>query len=175
MIRLITLATAGYGYLNFMGNEFGHPEWIDFPRRENDWSYKYARRQWQLADDPNLKYALLNQFDRDMIRLANRYRILDSPGPYLLCEHNDDKVLAFIRSGLVFVFNFHPDRSHTDYGIETAPGKYRMILDSDTLSYGGHGRLTPDQIHFTLQKEEKGHYLSLYLPTRTAIVLKKEP
>ncbi len=62
MIRFITLATAGNGYLNFMGNEFGHPEWIDFPREGNNWSFHFARRQWHLADDPDLKYQFLCPF-----------------------------------------------------------------------------------------------------------------
>ena len=172
MIRLITLTTAGNGYLNFMGNEFGHPEWIDFPREGNAWSYKYARRQWRLMDNSDLKYGLLAKFDQDTLRLAKQYTILECAGPHLLYEHNDDKVIAFTRGDLVFVFNFHPERSYPDYGFEAAPGKYRMVLNSDDAIYGGHGRLTPDQVHSTLQKEAKRHYLSLYLPNRTAVVLR---
>jgi len=172
MIRLITLTTAGNGYLNFMGNEFGHPEWIDFPRVGNAWSYEYARRQWHLMDNSDLKYSLLAKFDQDTIRLAKNYRILECTGPYLLYEHNDDKVLAFARGDLVFVFNFHPERSYVDYGFEASPGKYRMVLNSDDADYGGHGRLTPGQVHLTLKKEVKSHYLSLYLPNRTAVVLR---
>ena len=172
MIRLITLTTAGSGYLNFMGNEFGHPEWIDFPREGNDWSYKYARRQWHLMDNSDLKYSLLAKFDQDTIRLAKNYRILECTGPYLLYAHNDDKVIAFTRGDFVFVFNFHPERSYVDYCFEASSEKYRMVLNSDDGDYGGHGRLTPDQVHFTLKKEAKRHYLSLYLPNRTAVVLR---
>ncbi len=178
MIRLITLATAGNGYLNFMGNEFGHPEWIDFPREGNNWSYQYACRQWHLADDPNLKYGKLADFDRDMIRLAKSNGLLGSNSAVLLHEHNDDKVLAFLRAGLVFVFNFHPNRSQVHYPIFAPPGKYLAILDSDDLLYGGHGRLEKDQEHFTLPDESGIFYkerLSLYLPSRTAVVLKKMP
>ncbi len=171
MIRLITLATAGSGYLNFMGNEFGHPEWIDFPREGNSWSYKYARRQWHLAEDPDLKYALLAKFDRDMVQLAKAYGILGCAGPQLLHAHDEHKVMAFSRGDLVFAFNFHPDRSHTDYTIGAHPGTYQMILDSDNRAYGGHARLTPDQVHFTLKNGAKRDCLSLYLPTRTAVVL----
>jgi len=171
MIKLITLATAGNGYLNFMGNEFGHPEWIDFPRQGNGWSYKYARRQWHLADDPALKYALLAKFDKDMVRLAKDHRLLDPMGPQLLHEHNDDKVIAFTRGVLVFAFNFHPNRSYPNYGLKAPAGKYRMILNSDDRSYGGHGRLTPNQTHDTIDEKGKGDYLSLYLPARTAVVL----
>ena len=172
MIRLITLTTAGSGYLNFMGNEFGHPDWIDFPREGNGWSCKYARRQWHLADDSNLKYALLAKFDQDMMLIAEQYNILECVGPQLLYEHNDDKVIAFTRGDLVFVFNFHPERSHVDYCFEATPGKYRMVLNSDDAACGGYDRLIPDQVHFTRKREEKSHYLSLYLPARTAVVLR---
>ncbi|MDY6971225.1 MAG: alpha amylase C-terminal domain-containing protein [Thermodesulfobacteriota bacterium] len=175
MIRLITLATSGNGYLNFMGNEFGHPDWIDFPREGNGWSYKYARRQWHLVDDRDLKYGLLARFDRDMISLARRSCILESPEISLLFEHSDDKVTAFQRAGLIFVFNFHPSCSYSDYCIKAPPGKYQMIMDTDAPKYGGHGRLVKDQQHLTFVENLNGHdqnMLSLYLPTRTAIVLR---
>jgi len=174
LIRFITLCTAGNGYLNFMGNEFGHPEWIDFPRKENSWSYFYARRQWRLVDDTNLKYHFLSRFDRDMIALAKQYRLFEFPWPHLLFEHINDKVIVFKRGELLFAFNFHPARSHDNYRFDAPPGKYRMILDTDAAQYGGHGRLIPEQIHLTCvaaSGSEKRNLLSLYLPTRTAIVL----
>lgn len=175
LIRLITLSTAGNGYLNFMGNEFGHPEWIDFPRQGNNWSYHYARRQWHLVDDPFLKYHLLANFDRDMIVLAKQFHILESFAPMLLYENTHDKIIAFRRSGLLFVFNFHPTCSFTDYCFDAPPGTYRMIFDSDAQKYGGYGRLIPDHEHKTICDEtinSKRHFISLYLPTRTGIVLK---
>ncbi|MFW6080786.1 MAG: alpha amylase C-terminal domain-containing protein, partial [Desulfosalsimonas sp.] len=172
MIRLVTLASAGHGYLNFMGNEFGHPEWIDFPRQENGWSYRYARRQWRLADSEDLKYKYLNNFDRDMIGVAEKYEIPENPEPRLLHENEHSKVLAFERKGLVFVFNFHPEKSHTDYRISAPAGKYETVLDSDAAGYGGHGRLDGDQVHFTMNDEKNGgDFLQLYLPTRTVVVL----
>jgi 1,4-alpha-glucan branching enzyme len=177
MIRLLTLSTAGHGYLNFMGNEFGHPEWIDFPREENGWSYRYARRQWHLADAHHLKYRMLARFDRDMIRLAKQFRLLAEGDPSLICEHNDDKVIAFVRAGLIFVFNFHPSTSYTDYSIHVAPGRYRLIFDSDADSYGGHGRLDKAREHVYdagPRKEGRAPWISLYLPTRTALVLAGE-
>jgi 1,4-alpha-glucan branching enzyme len=177
MIRLITIATAGHGYLNFMGNEFGHPEWIDFPREENGWSYKYARRQWHLVDDPELKYRQLDRFDKEMIRLIRNREVLNAPWPYLLHEHNEDKVLAFHRKGLFFVFNFNPAKSYTDYGIRAPAGSYRMLLDTDRVAFGGHGRLTPDQIYQTqddMSESVSFQKLQLYLPTRTALILKAE-
>jgi 1,4-alpha-glucan branching enzyme len=175
MIRLITLATAGQGYLNFMGNEFGHPEWIDFPRQGNNWSYRHARRQWHLLDDDGLKYRYLAEFDRDMIALAKRFHLLETPDSRQLCEHNDDKIIIFERAGLVFAFNFHPVQSYSDYRFAAPPGKYKMILDSDAFQYGGHGRLTPRQKHLTVSGRINAHpchILSLYLPNRTAVVLK---
>ncbi|MBU0992853.1 MAG: alpha amylase C-terminal domain-containing protein [Proteobacteria bacterium] len=176
MIRLITLATAGSGYMNFMGNEFGHPEWIDFPREGNGWSYFYARRQWHLCDHPDLKYRLLAAFDRNMIAMAQKYTVFTQKWPFLLHEHMEDKMLAFARGDLIFVFNFHPNKSHVDYRIEVPSGKYRMILDSDSNEYGGHGRLTANQVHFTVDlsvTDQLKQVLSLYIPTRTAIVLEK--
>jgi 1,4-alpha-glucan branching enzyme len=175
LIRLITMATAGNGYLNFMGNEFGHPDWIDFPREGNNWSYHYARRQWHLADDPLLKYRLLANFDRDMISMAKRFNLLSLSSPMLLYENTSDKIIAFRRAGLLFVFNFHPTRSYTDYGFDAPAGIYKMIFESDSKEYGGHGRLTPGQEHQALvnkTKKSKRQFISLYLPTRTGIVLK---
>lgn len=175
MIRLITIATAGNGYMNFMGNEFGHPEWIDFPREGNGWSYFHARRQWHLCDASYLKYQYLLNFDRDMIELMKNASIFKDPWPYHLYHHSDDKVLAFCRKSMVFVFNFNPTQSYTDYHIEAPAGKYQIVLNSDSKDYGGHARLTEGQAHFTLHKKDKTNqknYLSLYIPSRTAIVLK---
>ncbi len=174
MIRLITLATAGHGYLNFMGNEFGHPEWIDFPREGNDWSYHYARRQWHLADDRNLKFRQLDQFDKAMIALARKEKILGAPPPEHLWEHNDDKVLIFRRDRLIFAFNFHPTQSFSDYQFQAPGGTYGIVLNSDDPVFGGHGRVDSSQKHVTLAPTHHHHppnRLSLYLPNRTALVL----
>jgi 1,4-alpha-glucan branching enzyme len=178
MIRLITLSTAGHGYLNFMGNEWGHPEWIDFPRAGNNWSFKYARRQWHLVDDPNLKYSLLARFDRDMLTLAKAYGLFDSSVPILLHEHSADQVIIFARGELIFAFNFHPNISFTDYGFNAPQGTYQMILDSDAVEYGGYWRLTPKQKHSTMSidcEAEDQQMLSLYLPSRSAFVLRHVP
>ena len=174
MIRLITLATAGHGFLDFMGNEWGHPEWIDFPREGNNWSFKHARRQWYLLDDINLKYHLLARFNRDMIALVKAHHLFASSILQLLYEHSADKVIIFKRGDLIFAFNFHPDHSYTDYRCEAPRGKYRMILDCDAPEYGGHGRLLPKQTHFTIVDDSGArsrHILSLYLPSRSAFVL----
>ena len=176
MIRLITLATAGAGYLNFMGNEFGHPEWIDFPREGNNWSCHYARRQWHLADDPNLKYRFNAGFDQDMIALAKEFQLLDAPGPNLIYEHAANKILIFERAGLLLAFNFHPVQSYSDFRFEVPPGKYKMILTSDAARYGGHRRLQPGQEHLTgfdVAANHKCHFFRLYLPARTAQVLER--
>ncbi|MGD9279363.1 MAG: alpha amylase C-terminal domain-containing protein [Desulfobacterales bacterium] len=174
MIRLITLASAGNGYLNFMGNEFGHPEWIDFPREGNNWSYHYARRQWHLVDDDNLKYQFLARFDRDMIAMAKTHQLLDNADLRLIYVYSDNKIIVFKRADLLFAFNFHPQQSYPGYRFEAPAGTYRMLLTSDAAQYGGHGRLAADQKHLTLLEKnahEDKHYLSLYLPSRTAIVL----
>jgi 1,4-alpha-glucan branching enzyme len=177
LIRLVTLATAGHGYLNFMGNEFGHPEWIDFPREGNAWSYHYARRQWHLRDDRTLRYHLLADFDKAMMALARERRLLDIPGLQFLFEHLADQVLAFERAGLVFVFNFHPTESFSGYGIPAPCGKYRLRLDSDASAFGGHGRVAPGQEYFTEPVVDvrgvHGDRLRVYLPSRTALVLER--
>jgi 1,4-alpha-glucan branching enzyme len=177
LIRLITLATAGHGYLNFMGNEFGHPEWIDFPRDGNGWSFHYARRQWHLADDSRLKYHQLARFDREMVTLSLRHQWLKSDRLHLLHEHTENKVLIFSRADFIFAFNFNPEQSFTGYGFHASPACYRMIFSTDDLAYGGHDRLDPDQAYFTRadgRDTDKSPYLCLYLPSRTGIVLKAE-
>jgi 1,4-alpha-glucan branching enzyme len=177
MIRLITLACAGHGYQTFMGNEFGHPEWIDFPRPGNGWSYHYARRQWHLVDDPGLKYKYLERWDRTMIALVKAFAVLEDPWPRLLHEHEAHKVIVFARGPLTFAFNFHPTASYPDYGFHAPPGKYILICDSDESVYGGHARLTGGHVHFTLPCKENGdlrNLLRLYLPSRAALVLCRE-
>ena len=177
LIRLITLATAGNGYLNFMGNEFGHPEWIDFPREGNNWSYKYARRQWNLRDDTNLRYSFIAEFDKAMIRLAEEYGLLDSPGPWLRLEHQDNQLLGFERANLIFLFSFNPTRSFSDYPVDLPSGEYQLITDSDAAEFGGHGRVQPGQVYFTqyepLPDGAMRHLITIYLPTRTALVLRR--
>jgi len=173
MIRLATLTTAGHGYLNFMGNEFGHPEWIDFPREGNQWSHRYARRQWHLVDNPDLHYAHLGVFDRDMIRMAGKKGIPGGEAAYRLHADEGDKVIAFLRGELVFVFNFHPGRSFEHYRIPAAPGGYRILLDTDAGAYGGFDRQDTSVVHETVTDRIHRHHLSLYLPSRSALVLER--
>lgn len=171
MIRLATLAAAGDGYLNFMGNEFGHPEWIDFPREGNGWSYFYARRQWSLADNPELKYHYLQAFDKDMIHLFKDEKILIYK-PVKIYADDVRKVLIIGRGSFIFAFNFHPSESFTDFSFPAPQGKYLPVLDSDSTKYEGFGRNDDKAVHFAL-KQEKCSVISLYLPSRSAIVLKK--
>jgi 1,4-alpha-glucan branching enzyme len=178
MIRLITFSTSGGGYLNFMGNELGHPEWIDFPREGNNWSYKYARRQWHLAYNDELKYSYLLKFDNAMVKLHKDYRFLDEPGVFRIYENDYDKVIAFIRGDLLVVFNFHPVKSFTDYGIPVK-GKFRIVLDSDDPAFGGFDRVNRSAFYTSARKTERAtldqpFYLYLYLPSRSAMVLKRE-
>jgi len=179
MIRLITFSTSGGGYLNFMGNEFGHPEWIDFPREGNNWSYKYARRQWHLAENKNLKYHYLAKFDKRMVKLHNDYKILNDNTISRIYENNSDKVVAYMRGDLLFVFNFHPSLSFTDYGIPVK-GKFRIVLDSDDALFGGFNQVDRNTAYLSIRKAERNIinaplYLYLYLPSRTALVFKNEP
>uniref|UniRef100_A0A182JHK2 1,4-alpha-glucan branching enzyme n=1 Tax=Anopheles atroparvus TaxID=41427 RepID=A0A182JHK2_ANOAO len=174
MIRLITHGLGGEAYLNFIGNEFGHPEWLDFPRIGNKESYHYARRQWHLVDDQLLKYRFLNEFDRAMHHTEERYHWLDCLPAYVSCKHEDDKVIAFERNNLLFVFNFHSNKSFTDYRIGVdLPGKYRVVLSSDDSEFGGFNRIDKNVDHLTFPEGWSGrrNYLQLYLPSRTACIL----
>ena len=171
MIRLATAATADGGYLNFMGNEFGHPEWIDFPREGNNWSYTHARRQWSLADDPNLLYRFLGKFDKAMTALVGRSGFFSARVQPVRID-DEDQVMIFERAGLWFCFNFHPTRSLVDYRFEARGGEYRSILDSDAPEFGGFGFRTPGEHHFALPAKA-GEFLSLYLPCRSALVLER--
>ncbi|GFS24264.1 1,4-alpha-glucan-branching enzyme [Elysia marginata] len=177
MIRLITIGLGGEAYLTFIGNEFGHPEWLDFPRAGNNESYHYARRQFNLADDNLLKYQYLNNFDRAMIRLESRYRWLSHPQNYVSLKHQDDKVVVFERADkLLFIFNFHTNKSYTDYkiGVQMA-GTYEIVLDSDAEEFGGHKRLDHGIKYHTFPEPwcDRANHLFVYVPCRTAIVLAK--
>lgn len=177
MIRLATLSTINGGYLNFMGNEFGHPEWIDFPREGNGWSHKYARRQWELADNKYLKYHYLNDFDNAMIKLIRGEKNFQASEIEKLWTNDGDQILAYRRKDLVFVYNFNPAKSFSDYGILALAGEYEVVLNSDNPEFGGFG-LSDDSIHhFTahdpLYKKYHKEWLKLYLPARTALVLRK--
>ena len=141
MIRLVTLASINGGYLNFMGNEFGHPEWIDFPREGNGWSYKYARRQWDLVDREDLKYKYLNAFDNAMVELVSKHFNFQALPVEKLWEKDDDQVLAFRRGELIFVFNWSPVKSFSDYGFLAPAGEYEVVLDSDAAGFGGFGNI----------------------------------
>ncbi|WJX36130.1 1,4-alpha-glucan branching enzyme [Trifolium repens] len=150
MIHFITMALGGEGYLNFMGNEFGHPEWIDFPRDGNGWSYEKCRRQWNLVDTDHLRYKFMNAFDRAMNLLDDRFSFLASTKQIVSSTNNEDKVIVFERGDLVFVFNFHPENTYEGYKVGCdLPGKYRVALDSDAREFGGHGRVGHDADHFT--------------------------
>ena len=173
MIRLITHGLGGEGYLNFEGNEFGHPEWLDFPREGNNNSYHYARRQFNLPDDQQLRYKFLNEFDSRMQWTEKKYGWLYSPQAYVSLKNEQDKVIVFERAGLLWIFNFHPSQSYTDYrvGVEHA-GTYQIVLDTDDPAFGGFGRNIKGTRFFTTPFEWNGrkNFAQVYLPTRSAIV-----
>jgi 1,4-alpha-glucan branching enzyme len=175
MIRLATLSCAGGAYLNFMGNEFGHPEWIDFPREGNGWSYAHARRLWSLADNKELRFHWLSDFDREMISLAKGEKLLDIPEVNWVYDHKGNEVLAYTRGKYLFIFNFHPTQSLVDYRIPSDRSSYRIVLDTDAERFGGQNRVD-SQISYHSHLDEDGHhhYLMLYLPARTALFLRKE-
>ena len=172
MIRLATAAAAGHGYLNFMGNEFGHPEWIDFPREGNGWSLQHARRQWSLADEPGLRYHFLRDFDRAMLEMLNRNPEFFRRRVQTVRIDDCGKVLIFERDDCYFCFNFHPENSYFYYGFEVLPGEFETVLDSDAPEFGGFSRRAPEQRYWSRQGQS-GAFITLYLPSRTALVLKR--
>ena len=172
MIRLVTIGTAADGYLNFMGNEWGHPEWIDFPREGNGWSYDHARRLWSLVDDENLRFRFLNVFDKSMIQMVNDTCVFHwHPEP--LVRDNERQVLIFTRGDYLFVFNFNPEKSFPDYVFDAPSGKYTMILNTDNRNFDGLGRIDEKIEHFTRYVSPGRGQLSLYIPARTGFVLKR--
>ena len=175
MIRLFTLAGGGEAYLNFMGNEFGHPEWIDFPREGNGWSFHYCRRQWSLRDNPDLKYQWLGQFDEDMIHLAKEVNLFSMNMGDLRLIDSDRQIIAFYRKGLLFAFNFSPSNSYTDVTVSLpAIADYEVALCSDDGKYGGNDLIAHMKYKAQVAKDGSSS-VKLYLPARTAIVLKEEP
>ena len=174
MIRLITLSTINGGYLNFMGNEFGHPEWIDFPREGNNWSYKYARRQWSLEDREELHYADLARFDKAMLDLISKERKFTESVIEKIWDNEGDQLVAFKRKDLIFIFNFNPTKSFTDYGILVKKGTYDVVLDTDSPEFGGFGFSDNTVEHKTMPSHLKNkEWLKVYIPARSALVLRK--
>jgi len=176
MIRLITCALGGEAYLTFMGNEFGHPEWIDFPREGNGESFFHCRRQWGLIRDPLLRYQHLWAFEKAMIQAEIDYRWLSTGGLHIALKNEGDKTISFEKNGLVFFFNFHPSKSFEHYPLPVyAPGKYKIILNSDESRFGGHDRIDPTVDFFTKPEPFNGrpNQFKIYAPSRCALVFHK--
>lgn len=175
MIRLITASCMSGGYLNFMGNEFGHPEWIDFPREGNNWSYHYARRQWSLVKNKDLKYKFLFEFDKAMVELLSSEAYFAESYNGIVIENSGDQVIIYRRKDLIFVFNFNPTQSFVDYGFITEEGEYKVVLSSDSKDFGGFNRIDESITYATSESAEKEpkHWLKLYIPSRSAFVLRK--
>ena len=173
MIRLFTMAGGGEAYLNFMGNEFGHPEWIDFPREGNGWSFHYCRRQWSLRDNPKLKYEWLGQFDEDMVHLAKEANLFDQRMGNLRLIDSTRQVIVFYRSGLLFALNFSPCNSYTDVEVSLPDiADYEVAMCSDDAKYGGNDLVA--HMKYPAQVDKEGNStIKLYLPARTAVVLKE--
>ncbi len=169
LIRLLTTGLHGGGYLNFMGNEFGHPEWIDFPREGNNWSFKHARRQWNLRDNGFLKYQWLGEFDAALMKII---RQIDDPNIHHLTVRQSDHMVSFMHGDFFFVINFSPNKSHSDYEAPAEAGSYKLALSSDDKNFGGQERIDHNSRFFT-SPADNNHNLKVYLPARTGIILQK--
>ena len=171
MLRLITATLGGEGYLTFMGNEFGHPEWIDFPREGNGWSHHYCRRQWSLAENPALRYHYLLDFEKAMVEIIKKNRVLQGHDRQLALD-NTNKTLVYSKGSAVFAFNFHPNNSYDGCFLEMPEaGEYAVVMSTDDYCFGGYGRIY-HQTYSTVEENGKVG-IRLYLPSRTAVVLKK--
>jgi 1,4-alpha-glucan branching enzyme len=174
MIRLITLTLSGEGYLNFMGNEFGHPEWVDFPREGNGWSYHYARRQWSLADNELLRFGQVGAFDRDMLAFAAERGVMGARDTRNLWIDPERKLLAFRKGGLVFLFNFHPTCSPEDVYLPVLEaGDWRVCFSTDEAEYGGAARIDRSFVYTAKEGDPRGIGFLIYSPCRTAMVLER--
>ena len=169
LVRLMTAGLHGGGYLNFMGNEFGHPEWIDFPREGNNWSFKHARRQWNLRDNGFLKYQWLGDFDAALMKIIGQ---IDNPNVHHLTVRQSDHMVSFMHGDFLFVINFSPDKSHSDYAVPAEAGSYKLALSSDDKNFGGQERIDHNSRFFT-SPADNNHDLKAYLPARTGIILEK--
>lgn len=170
LIRLFTISLGGEGYLTFIGNEFGHPEWVDFPREGNGWSHQYARRQWSLADNPGLKYKYLNEWDKQMIGVIKENHVLSSGPAQQIFMDGDNKVIIYERNNLLFIFNFSIDSSIFGYQFPVPQaGSYRILLNSDNGEFGGFDRVD-NSLNYATDDNQR---LSIYLTNRTALVMKK--
>ncbi len=174
MIRLLTFSLAGEAYLTFMGNEFGHPEWIDFPREGNQWSFEHARRQWSIGDADYLRYKGLKDFDRAMMHLDEQYHVVDDKLVEQLYLHEEKKLLVYRRGPLVFAFNFHATDSYTDLRIPIPDARdYRLVLNTDESGFEGFGRVAQNVTYWKQNSPTAGRAQSvqIYLPSRSAQVL----
>lgn len=174
LIRFITISLGGEAYLNFMGNEFGHPEWIDFPREGNNWSYHYARRQWSLIENDQLRYQYMAEFDKALLKFIKEYKILLSPTPQELWIDESNNLLVFERADLVFVFNFHPNNSLFSYEIQTHKvGPFELIFNSDAPYFGGFDRIR-GSLPYTAKIIDGMKKMSIYSPNRSAQVYQRK-
>jgi 1,4-alpha-glucan branching enzyme len=170
MLRLLTMSLGGEGYLTFMGNEFGHPEWIDFPRAGNGWSYHYCRRQWSLADREDLKYKYLRTFDQAMVEMSKKAKLFRNLDKQLYLN-NESKVLCYRKGKKIFLFNFHHSASYPGYRVPVdKAGQYKVNLSTDDFRFGGQGRIH-HECYETKTDANGNPYLELYIPARTAMVL----
>lgn len=173
LIRLLTMSLGGEGYLTFMGNEFGHPEWIDFPREGNGWSYQYCRRQWSLCDSPTLRYQFLNNFEIAMIDMSRKNRLFIGKIRNLYTS-NKEKIIAYQRGAAVFAFNFHPNQSYESFFLPVEEGEYQVILSSDSSHFGGRERIATEYVYHAEKQPDGRCGFKIYLPSRTAVVLKQK-
>ena len=171
LIRLVTLVLGGEGWLSFMGNEFGHPEWLDFPREGNGWSYHYCRRQWSLMDNPDLKYSWLAEFDRELMEFAKKYNLLSAPPAQSLSIDNDQKIIVAERANLIFVFNFSVGNSLFGYPVHVPSLETREVLfNSDSPTTGGHGRVDPASDY----PADGDQVMKIYTPSRSGLVFARK-
>ena len=173
--RLMTFVLGGQGYLTFMGNEFGHPEWIDFPRHGNDWSHAYARRQWALSDAHDLRYAQLAAWDKAVMDLDATWGVLASAEPEV--ARAVGSVAVAVRAGLVCVFNLGPEALEGEAVGVPGPGTYAAVLDSEAPAFGGGGGggggAAVEVAAHAAPADGLAHSVLICLPARSAVVFRR--
>lgn len=139
-IKVITMVLGGEGYLNFIGNEFNHPEWVEFPSKENEWSFERCRRYWDLiSKDHGSYYIFLLNFEKKILKIVSE---LSFGGRHWLDllervpnEENSNLLIVKIGSSLKVVINTSQDLSSYKRS-KIDDRKYELILYSGGNEYG---------------------------------------
>ena len=169
--KSIVFFLGGEAWMSFIGNEFGHPDWVEFPTPDNDDCFEYAYRKWYLATDSALMYEKMAAFDRDLMHQRKIAVTWDES--YMTAPLLDDnrKLSVFHRDRVVLVCNTTTDVSYEDVWVPVPEqGNYRVILSTEEHRYGGYGRVNENMQYATIAVDGNA-YIRLYVPSMSAIFM----